>query len=89
MKKPDAVVLVAEPKKGKKLTLPIPEGLDLEDKEDGETLEVVAEFKLEDGKLCLKAINGIEVADYPNDEEKPPGPRNFAEAVTGQTEDEY
>lgn len=89
MPKPAIALVVAEPEekesRKKKLTLPIPEGLDLEGNEDGDMLETVAEFKIEKGKLCLKKINGIDVYD-PNDEAKP-GPRDFAGAVTGETED--
>lgn len=68
------------------LTFAAPAGLDFEDKKAGDTLEVVAELEIEEGgKLCLKKINGIEV------EGRKPTPkqaRSFAEAVTGETEDE-
>lgn len=54
-----------KPKPDKRLTFNAPEGLDIGAKEDGDTIEAVAEFSVEPGgKLCLKTINGIEVEGY-------------------------
>lgn len=86
-----AALIIAEkpePKKGK-ILVEVPEGLDLEGKKPGDTLEVVSEFEIEkDGKLCLKSINGIELPDYKEQEaEETKSPANFAEAVGGADED--
>lgn len=61
-----------KPKPDKRLTFVIPEGLDIGTKEEGDELEAVASFSIESGgKLCLKAINGIELEGYESKEEKP------------------
>lgn len=67
--------------KSGKIIFKAPEGLDLEGKEKGDALEFVGEVRIEeDGKLCLKRINGIELSGY---DEKPKPAKSFAEAVTG------
>ncbi len=92
--KPKAAVIIAEPKpdesdKGK-IIVPAPDGLDTEGKKPGETFDAVCEFEIEDdGKLCLKKINGIEMGGYEGDQKEQEGPpeNTFAGAVTGQPEE--
>lgn len=83
-----AIVAAGKPDKKKRLTFDIPEGLDLEGKGPGDMLEVVAGLKIEeDGKLCLKVVNGIELEGYEKEKEK--RPPSFADAVGGEPEENY
>lgn len=84
------MIIAEKPEKKRgKIRLPAPEGLDLEGKREGDTIETVNEWEIEkDGKLCLKSINGIEVEGYrEKEEEETESPKNFAEAVGGADED--
>lgn len=89
MKSPVAIVVAPGPKedpdKGK-IIFDAPDGMDLEGKEEGETIQAVVDLEIEDdGRLCLKKVNGLPVAGY---SDKPKPPTNFAEAVTGDTSEE-
>lgn len=54
----------------KELKFTAPEGLDLAGKEEGDTIEVVAELRIEaGGKLCLESINGIPTHSIKEEEE--------------------
>lgn len=74
-----------KPDKGK-LRFAAPDGFDLEGKAEGDTIEAVAELEIEEGgKLCLRKLNGIEVAGY----DKPkPDTADFTSAVTGDTSED-
>lgn len=68
-----------------------PEGMDMEDKKPGDMIEAVVELEIkENGMLCVRKVNGMEVGDYKekgkpleDDQEKPD---DFADAVMGGPE---
>jgi hypothetical protein len=95
--KPKAILAIAAtpaPDKGK-IIVPVPNGLDLEGKKPGETLDTVCEFEVEpDGKsLCLKKVNGIVMDGYgdkdePDEDDQTAPDSSFAGSVTGQPAEE-
>jgi len=71
-----------------------PEGMDMEGKKPGDTIEFVGEARIEeDGKLCLKKMNGMDVpgageAQKMGDGEKDSYKGGFANAVMPPKEDD-
>lgn len=53
-----------------KITIPIPEGLELpEGAEEGSSFDIVANCKLEGGKLVIEALEGVPVSDEEGEDE--------------------
>lgn len=79
----------------KKLIFKLPDGLDLEGKEEGEELEVVGTIKIEpDGKGCFVKVNGIELPGYKDgepDEDEDDAPERSTSRFTdaAMSEDNY
>lgn len=65
-----------------------PEGMDLEGKNPGDTIEVVATCEIKpDGKLCVRKVNGMDVPGYDDkdktDDESAPDDDSFTSAAMG------
>lgn len=84
MKKPAVAIVVAhKPDAGP--SFKAPDGMDLEDKQPGDTIQGVVDFKVgPDRMLTLKKVNGM---DLGGGEEKSPeenqAPPSFADSVMG------
>lgn len=71
-----------------------PEGMDMEGKKPGDMIEFVGEARIEeDGKLCLKKMNGMDVPGAGEPEKMGDGEKDaykggFADAVMPPKEDD-
>lgn len=59
-----------------KLIFDIPPGFKVpEDTQDGQEFDSVTTLKLEDGKLCLVAVDGVDLPGYDEDDKKEERPK--------------